>query len=112
MIASAGAGPLPIHHKSLNAENLSAAIQTCLSPSCIDAAAGIAIKMRSEVGVQQAVASFHKNLNAEKMRCDLIPSDVAVWKYKHKAKGWMKISAKATAVLIGAELIKPKDLKP
>src|SRR4051812_48917677 len=45
MIAAARAGPHPIHHKSLNENNLAEAIQYCLTPEAVHAAAKISQKM-------------------------------------------------------------------
>jgi hypothetical protein len=71
MVAVAGAGPKPIHHKSLNAQNLAEAIAFCLTPEAAAAAGKIAVQMSSETGVRTAVDSFHSHLPVEKMACDV-----------------------------------------
>lgn len=84
MIAAAGAGPKPIPHKTLSVDNLVEAIQYCVTPQASDAAQQIAAKMRTESGVKSAVASFHANLPALNLECDLIKGQPAVWTYKSK----------------------------
>jgi sterol 3beta-glucosyltransferase len=78
MVASAGAGPKPINHKTLTSDNLTAAGK-------------IAQKMRVEDGVREAVASFHHNLPVHALTCDLVPGEVACWYYK-KGKKEVKLS--------------------
>ena len=72
MVAAAGAGPEPIPQKQLNAQNLSEAIQFCLTSEAATAAAKIAIRMKRESGVTTAVRSFHANLPLESLRCDIL----------------------------------------
>lgn len=111
MVATAGAGPHPIPHASLTPENLAAAIQFCLTPSAAAAAHDISLKMRSESGVEAAVASFHANLPPiERMQCDIMPDQPAVWKYK-KGKKVVKLSKAAGEVLVSAGKIDGKNLK-
>lgn len=81
MVAAAGAGPLPVPHKSLDPETLVAGIQYCLSHEARSAAQTIALKMCSENGVKAAVESFHKHLPSQRMRCDILDQP-AVWKLK------------------------------
>jgi hypothetical protein len=91
MVASAGAGPKPINHKTLTSDNLAEAIRVCLSPEALTAAGKIAQKMRVEDGVREAVASFHHNLPVHALTCDLVPGEVACWYYK-KGKKEVKLS--------------------
>ncbi|THY82622.1 UDP-Glycosyltransferase/glycogen phosphorylase [Aureobasidium pullulans] len=74
MIAAAGAGPKPIHHKSLTAENL-------------------------KNGVKKAVQSFHRNLPRQSIRCDMVPHLPAVWTYKVSSKRTIKLPKLAAEVL-------------
>lgn len=98
MIAAAGAGPKPIPHKELSVTNLANAIRYCLSDEAIGAAASIARKMQSESGVQAAARSFHANLPAESLQCDLLPGFPAVWSYK-KGRRRLKLSKLAAEVI-------------
>ncbi|KAM0490394.1 hypothetical protein ACHAP8_011611 [Fusarium lateritium] len=107
MVAKAGAGPFPIPHKELSVENLSEAIRYCLSDKAAAAAMLIAKKMESEVGVRAAVQSFHKNLPLERMRCDLIPTEPAVWSYS-KSKRPIKLSKMAAEIILSK---RPGDSK-
>ncbi|KAI9163417.1 Sterol 3-beta-glucosyltransferase UGT80B1 [Paramyrothecium foliicola] len=110
MIASAGAGPSPIHHQKLTAENLCEGIRYCLTQEAITAAATIAYSMASEVGVQAAAQSFHRQLPLERMQCDIFPNEPAVWIYA-KSKRPIKLSKIAAAVLLDTKSIHIKDLK-
>jgi NADPH-dependent 7-cyano-7-deazaguanine reductase QueF-like protein len=110
MIAAAGAGPKPIHHKSLNAENLTEAILYCCTEEARTAALSISQQMRKESGVQAAVESFHAHLPAQDMSCDLIPNLPAAWLYK-RGKFELKLSKVAVEVLLSSSKIQSKDLK-
>ncbi|SCV51610.1 probable sterol glucosyltransferase [Fusarium fujikuroi] len=110
MVANAGAGPTPIPHTELTVDKLAAAIRYCLSPQAATAAATIADKMSSEVGVRAAVQSFHKCLPLERIRCDVIPSEPAVWSYS-KLKTPIKLSKVAAEILISTSSIDSKHLK-
>lgn len=109
MIARAGAGPRPIPHASLNFQKLSAAIQFCLTPQATEAARKISVNMQWESGVTTAVESFHRNLPLDKMRCTLIPNQVATWRYR-KGKKSLNLSKAAVHVLIEHQKIEEKDL--
>ncbi|KAF5664929.1 UDP-glucose,sterol transferase [Fusarium circinatum] len=111
MVANAGAGPAPIPHTELTVDKLAAAIRYCPSPQAAAAATTIADKMASEVGVRAAVQSFHKGLPLERIRCDVIPSEPAIWSYS-KSKNPIKLSKVAAEVLISASSIDRKHLKP
>lgn len=49
MVAKAGAGPPPIHHKLLNADNLAEAIVFCQTDTAKDSAEELGRKIRGEV---------------------------------------------------------------
>src|SRR5690349_16696264 len=70
VVASNGAGPVPIPHKALNHQNLADAITFCLTPEAQQAARAVADQMRRENGVNTAVQSFHRQLDARQLRCD------------------------------------------
>ena len=109
MIAATKAGPLPIHHKSLSAQNLAEAIRYCLTPQALNAAAGISQKMRQENGVKGAVKSFRERLSIEALSCDIIPEEPAVWLYV-RSKMTLKLSEKAAFILTEQKRIDAKHL--
>lgn len=109
MVNAAGAGPMPIPQRQLNAQNLASAINDCLTPGAQAAAQVMADKMRQENGVRQAVNSFHANLPLDNMRCDLLPEFAAAWSYKKDAQ-YMKLSKAAAEVLTDSKRIKWADL--
>lgn len=110
MVASAGAGPKPIPHKTLTSSNLSEAVKFCLSKEATHAAKEISARMRNELGIKSAVESFHRNLPVEALACDLLPAKPATWILK-TSKGMLKISNIAAEALIEEQLVQPKSLK-
>ena len=94
MIANAKAGPLPIPQKSLNSSNLADAIGFCLTAETANAARCIANRMRDEKGVEQAVASFHRQLPRDRIGCELVPQRPATWLYT-RCKRPMRLSTVA-----------------
>jgi sterol 3beta-glucosyltransferase len=120
MVAAVGAGPRPVHHKSLNQDDFIAIIQTLLDARTKRAAEGIAMKMRGENGVQFASESFHRNLPQTQISCELLPDQSAVWTYatkarkpgeKKKSKMELRLSSKAVAVLSHNKLLDLSKLK-
>jgi hypothetical protein len=91
MVANAGAGPSPIPHEELTAAKIADALRYCLSPEAAAAAARLAEQMKSEMGVQAAVQSFHRHLPLERLQCDLLPDQPAVWSYT-KGERQIKLS--------------------
>jgi hypothetical protein len=110
MVANAGAGPRPIPHKTLTIQNLTEAIEFCLTPEATVAAQELARKMQTECGVDEAVKSFHRNLPLERMRCVIIPDQVAVWNYK-KNKRSLNLSKMAVQTLIEYSRIDTENLQ-
>jgi len=82
VVASNGAGPIPIPHKSLSSKNLADAIGFCLSSEAQQAARTVADQMRHEHGVDMAVQSFHRHVNASSMTCDVLHQHAADWAYR------------------------------
>ena len=82
MVAAAGAGPRPLPYKGLSSQKIVEAIEFCMTPAALEAAGGIAAKMRTESGVKTAVESFHRGLPKKEMQCDVIKGQPAVWVYK------------------------------
>lgn len=109
MVANAGAGPRPIPHRQLNAENLAKSIRYCLSPQAVNAAQAIAAKMRAERGVKAAADSWWKQLPLERMQCDLVPGQPAAWVYD-KSKRPIKLSKIAAEVLLSHDAVTLKHL--
>jgi hypothetical protein len=99
MVAAAGAGPMPITQQELTTESLSEAISYCLSHKAARAAAVIAQKMQSEVGVEAAARSFHRNLLIKIMPCDILPHLPAAFCF-NKEKDKIKLSSLAAEVVI------------
>lgn len=111
MVAGSGAGPEPIPQKSLTATNLSDAIKHCLRPEASSAAQEIANLMKAESGVEAAVASFHRCLPLDKMRCHILSDEPAVWKYKNSLTEPLFLSKTAARLLVEGSRVNPKDLK-
>jgi len=111
MVAAAGAGPKPIHHKQLNAQNLATAIRQCLSPEAEAAARGLSARIRAESGVKQAVASFEAHVLSYNIRCDVLPGRAAAWVYKAKGGRVVKLSKLAGEALANAGMVERRHLK-
>ena len=108
MVATAGAGPSPIHHKSLTSQNLADALTFCLLPTTLEAAQEISATMATEHGVEAAAHSFHANLPLDMLQCDILPDQPATWMYK---KAPIKLSKLAAQILLEQSVIEPKDLR-
>ncbi|KAJ8060680.1 hypothetical protein OCU04_010985 [Sclerotinia nivalis] len=109
MVAAAGAGPPPIDHQSLTVTILSSSIKFLLSPNAVIAAHDLAVKIRQENGVKEAVNSFHRNLPLKTMSCELMPQQPATWFWK-KGKKNLKLSHQAAAVLVEKKKINTSNL--
>ena len=100
MVARAGAGPDPIPHKQLTADNLAAAILHCLKPETIERAKELGDRIREEKGCEVGAASFHAQMDMDRMRCMFAPERVAVWQVKTKSGTEdIRLSAFAATVL-------------
>lgn len=109
MVAIAGAGPKPIPHKKLNAQNLAEAIRFCLTPEAAAAASEVAAKMRTENGVATAAKSFHANLPLDILPCDIFPDQPAAWGFK-RGKKHLRLSKRAAGVLLDHLKIDKKNM--
>jgi hypothetical protein len=107
IVYRAGAGPAPIPYKQLNAEKLADAINKALAPQMQEKAGEIGAKMRQENGVKCAVASFHRHLDLETLRCSICPHRPAVWWVRHSH---IKLSAFAASVLVESGFLKPQNV--
>lgn len=110
MIARSGAGPSPLAHATLTPQALAAAIQFCLTPEAKIAALQIAEKMQTETGVLSAVESFYNNLPRKKMKCKVLPAQVAGLIYK-KGKRKFQLSKVAAQTLIESRKIEERHLR-
>ncbi|KAH8662574.1 sterol glucosyltransferase [Xylariales sp. PMI_506] len=99
MVAASGAGPEPIPYRSLNSALLALAISYCLTDEAAQAARELSRRMQAESGVQRAVQSFHDNLPASTVNCDIIKGRPAVWRYHYKGKKPLMLSGVAASVL-------------
>lgn len=98
MVARAGAGPPPIPFKELTAQGLADAILYALKPETLDRAKELGERIREEKGCEAGAASFHAQLDVDRIRCMLAPNRVAVWLLKTK-NGGICLSAFAATVL-------------
>lgn len=108
MVAKAGAGPDPIPHKQLTADNLAEAIEVCLKPESQERAKELAAKIASEKGSDNGAETFHQNLNVDGLRCNLAPCRAAVWRVRRTQ---VRLSAMAACTLANEGLLEFNDLK-
>ncbi|KAK6837332.1 hypothetical protein RU639_001540 [Aspergillus parasiticus] len=111
IVAASGAGPKPIPGHQLNALNLAEAIGSCLQPSALAAAQQLAWKMKSELGTQAAVASFHRQLPLSRMKCHILPDQPAVWEYRRSFAKPMYLSDFAVQILLDSRQIQQNHLR-
>ncbi|THW29042.1 UDP-Glycosyltransferase/glycogen phosphorylase [Aureobasidium pullulans] len=108
MVAKAGAGPDPINHKDLTADNLAEAINKALEPATRERAQDLANSISHEKGTESGAQSFHQFLEVDKLRCSIAPSKAAVWRLKRTE---VRLSALAATTLATEGLLDFKDLK-
>lgn len=108
MVARAGAGPEPIPHKKLTAENLAEGINVCLKQESQDRAQELAAKIAKERGSDIGAQSFHQFLDVDTLRCTLAPSRAAVWSIKRTD---IRLSAMAACTLANEGLLDFNELK-
>lgn len=108
MVHRAGAGPEPIPHKTLTADNLAEGIKVCLKPESQQKAQDMAAKIAKERGSDNGAQSFHQFLDVDSLRCSLAPSRAAVWSIK---KTDVRLSAMAACTLANENLLDFKELK-
>ncbi|KAH6869070.1 hypothetical protein B0T10DRAFT_595972 [Thelonectria olida] len=110
MVAAAGAGPAPIPQKSLSVDNLVEAIRFCMTREAAQAAEKIAAKMRIESGVKAAAASFHAHLPRDRLECDIIKGQPAVWTCSKKRRR-LKLCKTAAEILLSHLKVDVKSLE-
>jgi UDP:flavonoid glycosyltransferase YjiC (YdhE family) len=108
MVAQAGAGPEPIPHKQLTADNLANAIKFCLKPESLERAKELANKIATEQGRDVGAQSFHQYLEVDRLRCTLAPFRAAVWRVRRTK---VQLSAFAACTLANANLLDFRNLK-
>lgn len=108
MIRQAGAGPKPIPHRKLTVDGLRDAIKFAISPEAKDAAKKLARQIQNDNGVEKGVQSLYRHLPLLNMRCDLVPSLLAVWWSTHHC---LKLSAFAAQTLANEGLIDLNELE-
>ena len=101
MVANAGAGPSPIPFKELTAEGLADAILEALKPETLERAKELGERIREERGCEAGAASFHAQMDIDKLRCSMAPGRAAVWRVKTKGSQTedVRLSAFAATVL-------------
>jgi hypothetical protein len=108
MVEKAGAGPKPIPHAELTAQNLAEALQFALKPSSLERAKELAKKIERENGNETGAQHFHKFLPLDKLRCCIYPDRPAVWRVKRTR---ILLSAKAAYILYMQKVLTFDDLK-
>jgi UDP:flavonoid glycosyltransferase YjiC (YdhE family) len=108
MTARAGAGPVPIAYKNLDADKLAHSILEALKPASLDRAKELSAQIRAEKGTEAGAQSFHKQLHMSNLRCSLDPSRIAVWRVKRTD---IRLSTLAATVLGTEGLLDFSDLK-
>ena len=101
MVARAGAGPSPIPHKELTAEKLADGIMEALKPETLERAKELGERIREERGCENGAASFHTQMNVDRLRCLMAPNRPAVWRVRTKGlkRDVIRLSAFAATVL-------------
>ena len=108
MVASAGAGPLPIPSKQLTSDKLASAINEALKPTALQRARELGARISSERGTELGAQSFINNLDIDSLRCTVAPSRAAVWRVKRTK---IRLSAFAATALANEGLLDFNDLK-
>jgi hypothetical protein len=93
MVARAGAGPSPIPYKELTAQGLANAI--------LERARELGERIREEKGCEAGAASFHAQMDVDRLRCLMAPGRAAVWRVKTKGSNTddVRLSTFAATVL-------------
>ncbi|OQV03988.1 hypothetical protein CLAIMM_08944 [Cladophialophora immunda] len=101
MVARAGAGPTPIPSKELTADRLADAILEALKPETLERARELGERIKEEKGTEVGAASFHAQMDLDRIRCMLAPSHPAVWSVRTKGSTTedVRLSAFAATVL-------------
>ena len=82
MIARAGAEPSTIPNKELTAEGLPRAILEALKPEELERVKVLGERICEEKGCKAGAASFHAQMDVDRLRCMKAPDHPGVWKVK------------------------------
>ncbi|OQD60735.1 hypothetical protein PENPOL_c021G04252 [Penicillium polonicum] len=83
-ICNAGLGPSPLREKALSTETLVEAFQHCLRRDVKQVASRIGGMIQEENGTANAVQSFYRHLQWEKVRCSDIKAEPVVYRMQLK----------------------------
>lgn len=108
MVARAGAGPDPIPHEQLTADNLAEAITEALKPTSLERAKELAEMISGENGSDAGAQHFHQMLELDKLRCSLLPNRAAAWRVKRTQ---IRLSPLAAHILAEKRILSYRDLK-
>ncbi|KAK5215722.1 hypothetical protein LTR47_011185 [Exophiala xenobiotica] len=117
MVARAGAGPTPIPSKELTADRLADAILDALKPATLERARELGDRIKEEKGCEVGAASFHQQMDVDRLRCTVAPHRPAVWWVKTKGQGQgqpgpgVRLSAFAATVLNNEGLLDVNQLR-
>lgn len=113
MVARAGAGPTPIPFKQLTAEGLANAILEALKPETLERAKELGERIREEKGCEAGAASFHAQMDLDRLRCSMAPNRPAVWRVDTKGSKTkdIRLSAFSAAVLGDEGILDVNQLK-
>lgn len=105
---------MPIAYRELSVDKLADAIRFCRSTEAKIAAESLAVRMRQENGVEEAVRSFHCRLPKADFGCDVVPQCAARWLYtpKKSRQKSIKLSNEALLALSQSKLIDRTRLQP
>jgi hypothetical protein len=108
MIARAGAGPEPIHHRQLTPDRLADAISFCMRAETIERAKELASKIASERGSFNGAQTIHQHIDIDRLRCTLAPSRTAAWRVRRTN---VRLSPFAACTLANAGFLDFHSLK-
>lgn len=95
----------------MTSQNLAEAIRCCLHSDTAAAAQRIADQMRAEDGVKTAVQSFHRNLPLDRLRCQCLADQPAVWTYNKSLSKPIYLSKTAAQILVDHRRLDSKHLE-
>jgi len=113
MVARAGAGPTPIPSKELTADRLADAILDALKPATLERARELGERIKEEKGCEVGAASFHRQIDVDRLRCTVAPNRPAVWWIKNQGQpgSGVRLSAFAATTLSNEGLLDVNQLR-
>ncbi|KAJ5213317.1 hypothetical protein N7449_000486 [Penicillium cf. viridicatum] len=97
-IYNAGLGPSPLREKSLSSETLVEAFQYCLRRDVKQVASRIGERIQEENGTANAVQSFYRHLQWEKVRCSDINTEPVVCRMQLKPSFRSKVETDGVVI--------------